>query len=171
MGAPHRRLRRCIQSFDLDPTLPNDNLEEEVQLYPEIASKMQRINRHSWRLAVVITLALALNFILSAVHTLRDYSEGKSSAMALLSYTLLLAPRVLGWLLNAYRAYFRNEPVSFFIKTPALPNTIDADWKYRPEVYRPRYSAAAATLGGTRTAAAPAKHGIEEHVELLVASA
>jgi hypothetical protein len=150
----------CIESFDFDPALPNDNLRQEVHLYPAFAAKLRRINRDAWHLALAITLAVALNFILSCVHVLRDFSEGKASATAIVSYTLLLAPRVLGWLLNAHKAHFEDQPVSFFIKISAQPNTIDADWKYKPSVYKPRYGGSA--RGG---AAAPAT--AEETLELL----
>lgn len=154
----------CIQSFDFDLTLPNDNLGQEVRLYPSFAAKLARMNRATLRVAWAVTLAVTVNFILSCVHVLRDFSEGKASATALVSFTLLLAPRVLGWLLNAHRAVATGAPVSFFIKTPALPNTIDADWKFRPEVYKPRYAVIQAA------AAAPAA-AEEERVELLAAAA
>ena len=136
-----------IESFDFDPVLPNDNLSEEVHLYPSFETKMKSINRQAFRFSLVITLFVSLNFLLSCVHVLRDYSEGKSSATAIVSYSMLLLPRVLGWLINAHKAHTEDQPLSFFIKISALPNTIDADWRYRPEVYRPRYAAAVANAG------------------------
>jgi hypothetical protein len=162
----------CIESFDFDPALPNDNLAQEVHLYPAFAAKLRAINRDALRLAILITAAMALNFLLSCVHVLRDFSEGKSSATALVSYTLLLTPRVLGWLVNAYKAASEAQPVSFFIKIAAQPNTIDADWKYKPAVYKPRYGmAAAGGSGGHGAHLAPAAAGgAEEHIELLTAA-
>ena len=137
-----------IESFDFDPVLPNDNLSEEVHLYPSFESKMKSINRQAFRFSLVITFFVALNFLLSCVHVLRDYSEGKSSATAIVSYSMLLLPRVLGWLINAHKAHTEGQPLSFFIKISALPNTIDADWKYRPEVYAPGYQHASAAQRG-----------------------
>jgi hypothetical protein len=164
----------CIESFDFDPALPNDNLAQEVHLYPAFAAKLRAINRGALRLAAGITALLALNFLLSAVHVLRgDFSAGKASATALVSYTLLLAPRVLGWLINAYKAAAEAQPVSFFIKIAAQPNTIDADWKYKPAVYKPRYGMAAAAGGSGRGGghlAPAAAAGAEERIELLMAA-
>ena len=137
-----------IESFDFDPVLPNDNLSEEVHLYPTFESKMKSINRQAFRFSLIITFFVALNFLLSCVHVLRDYSEGKSSATAIVSYSMLLLPRVLGWLINAHKAVTDDLPLSFFIKISALPNTIDADWKYRPEVYAPGYQHASAAQRG-----------------------
>lgn len=143
-----------IESFDFDHALPNDNLSQEVHLYPSFEAKMRRINLHALRLSSLIALFVVLNFILSCTHVMRDYSEGKASAMAIVSYSMLLVPRVLGWLINAIKAYTKDEPLSFFIKISALPNTIDADWRYKPSVYKPRYAAAVA-------------RGTEEEIELL----
>ena len=148
-----------IESFDFDPVLPNDNLSQEVHLYPSFEQKLRRINQRAFRFSLLIVLFVGLNFLLSCVHVLRDYSEGKSSATAIVSYSMLLLPRVLGWLINAHKAHTEDQPLSFFIKISALPNTIDADWRYRPEVYKPRYAAALAR------GAAPA--GEEESIELL----
>ena len=136
-----------IESFDFDPVLPNDNLSQEVHLYPAFESKLKRINRHAYRFSLLLTLFVLINFLMSCVHVLRDYSEGKSSATAIVSYSMLLLPRVLGWLINAHKAHHEDTPLSFFIKISALPNTIDADWRYRPEVYKPRYAAAVAPAG------------------------
>ena len=130
-----------------------------MHLYPSFEQKLKRINLQAFRFSLLITLFVGLNFLMSCVHVLRDYSEGKSSATAIVSYSMLLVPRVLGWLINAYKAHTEETPLSFFIKISALPNTIDADWRYRPEVYKPRYAAAVAH------GAAPA--GDEESIELL----
>ena len=108
-----------------------------------------------------------LNLTLSSVHILRDYSVGKSSLTGLISNTLLLLPRIFGWLRNAWQAYSTNAPVSFFSKKPSLPNTIDADWRYVPSVFKPLYGAAARAAGGGD---APAEATTaEEEVELLAA--
>ncbi len=129
----------AIQAFDFEPTLPNDNLREEIRLYPSFESKLQRVNRNSYIMAIGVTCLCNMNFIMSGVHVLRDFSEGKASLTGLLSNTLLLAPRVLGWLYNSHVAHHSCQPISFFSKVAALPNTIDADWKYVPEVYKPQY--------------------------------
>ena len=105
-------------------------------MYPSFETKMKNINLQAFRFSLLITFFVTLNFLLSCVHVLRDYSEGKSSATAIVSYSMLLLPRVLGWLINAHKAHTEGQPLSFFIKISALPNTIDADWRYRPEVYR-----------------------------------
>ena len=80
---------------------------------------------------------LPSNFILSCILILRDYSAGKTSVTGLISSALLVAPRCLAWLLNAQQSYNRGLPLSQFTKLPALANTIDADWRFKAEVYRP----------------------------------
>ena len=74
---------------------------------------------------------------MSCILILRDYSAGKTSVTGLISSALLVAPRCLAWVLNAQQSYNRGLPLSQFTKLPALANTIDADWRFKAEVYRP----------------------------------
>ena len=112
-------------------------------------------------MAVLLVTLVTLNLILSGVHVLRDFSVGKSSLTGLISNTLLLLPRVMGWLYTAWLGYSSNAPISFFQKKPSLPNTIDADWRYVPSVYKPLYAAAGKKGGGSAAE--------EEVLELLAA--
>ena len=139
----------AAQSFDFDDALPNDNLQDEIHLYPSFARSLRTINRRALALALLLVSLVSLNLILSAVHVLRDFSVGKSSLTGLISNTLLLLPRVLGWTSAAWKAHFANAPISFFSKKASLPNTIDADWRYVPSVYKPLYSAAGKERGET----------------------
>jgi hypothetical protein len=149
-----------IQAFDFDDLLPNENLVSEVRLYPSFAATLVVLNRRARLAAFGMLFLVSLNVLLSAIHCLHDFSAGKASAAALISYTMLLAPRVLGWAINSQRAYSSGAPISLFIKTPALPNTIDADFKYKPEVYKPHYVSSMADNGaGANVAAAPQRGG------------
>lgn len=142
---------------------------QEIALYPTFEAKLRRMNRDSLAVAVGVIALVALNLALSATHVLRDYSTGKSSATGLLSNTLLLLPRVAGWVLNAYAAYSSGRPVSMFKKVAAVPSTIDEDWRFDPKFYKPRYGSAAVdemrpqegeTIGLLAPQAAGNQHGL-----------
>jgi hypothetical protein len=47
-----------------------------------------------------------------------------------------VVPRVLNWFLLARRSHVRGLPFAMFAKAPALPNTIDKDWRFKAEVYK-----------------------------------
>ena len=138
----------CIESFDYDVTMSVTNLSEEIALYPAFEKRLRQLNVTSIKIAVGSALLVILNLILSSIHVLRDFSEGKASVTGLLSNSLLLLPRVGGWLGNAYTAWRTGRPVSFFKKVAALPSTIDEDFRFDPVYYKPCYGPGPA-MGGT----------------------
>ena len=127
----------CIQAFDFDTTLPTDNLKEEILLYPSFADRLRKMNLASLLLSVGLVVLVGTNFVMSCILILRDYSSGKTSVTGLISSCLLIMPRVLNWLLQSHVSYSTGLPISLFTKRPAVPNTIDADFRFNPDVYQP----------------------------------
>jgi hypothetical protein len=127
----------CIQAFDFDTTLPSDNLQSEILLYPSFAELLRKLNLASLLLSGGLIFVVATNFVMSCILILRHYSSGKTSVTGLVSSCMLIVPRVLNWLLQSHVSYSRGLPISLFTKRPALPNTIDADFRFRADVYRP----------------------------------
>jgi hypothetical protein len=121
----------------MDATLPGDNLAEELQLYPTFQEKLRQMNLAAYILTAFLALLVAGNFVISCILILHYYSTGKGSVTGLISSALLVTPRVLAWVLNARASHTRALPLSMFSKMPLLPNTVDKDWKFKPEVYQP----------------------------------
>jgi hypothetical protein len=107
-----------IEAFDLDPSLPSDNLTEELQLYPAFKEKLYKLNLLSYILSLflvfviggcaapvrtvlarAVSRCLRSNFIISCILILGHYSAGKTSVTGLISSALLVAPRCLAWFL------------------------------------------------------------------------
>ena len=88
----------------------------------------------------VLTLAHALaahsNFIVSCILILGFYSAGKTSVTGLVSNALLVTPRVLAWLVQARASHVRGLPFSLFTKAALLPNTIDADFRFKDGYFK-----------------------------------
>ncbi len=51
---------------------------------------------------------------------------------------------------TARTSYARGLPLSLFAKAPVLPNTVDADWKFREGVYEPGAGAGQAPDGAAQ---------------------
>ncbi len=131
----------CIQMFDFDSTLPADNLKEELELYPSVGEKLRQMNIGSLVLSAFLVVLVAGNFTISCILVLHFYNAGKSSVTGLISSALLITPRVLNWLLQARVSCVTGLPVSLFSQRPALPNTIDADFKFKDDLYVPNLGA------------------------------
>ena len=72
----------------------------------------------------------------------------------LISGALLVAPRTHKWLVAARSSHVRGLPISLFSAAPVLPNTVDADWRFKAEVYRPDLSHVTVPLAPMGVAAA-----------------
>jgi hypothetical protein len=72
----------------------------------------------------------------------------------LISSALLVVPRVLNWFLLARRSHVRGLPFAMFAKAPALPNTVDKDWRFKAEVYKGLSAATSRKLNVQSEAAA-----------------
>ena len=77
----------------------------------------------------------------------------RSSVTGLISGCLLVTPRALKWLVAARTSHVRGLPVSLFAAAPVLPNTIDADWRFKADVYRPNLSQVTVALAPMGAAA------------------
>lgn len=145
------REKWTIEAFDYDEKLPADNLTEEIELYPTFKLTLTRLNAACYAVAVALALLVTFNFIFSAAFVMTHYYDHKTSVTGLASALLLIAPRVISWLMWTRRAYTTGVPVSLFAKKPAVPNTIDGDYRFAPNVYQPRFAPAEdAAQGGSR---------------------
>ena len=164
-GASHYRYREywAISTFELNTDLPNDNLDEELELYPAFQSKLRRLNVAALVLSSLLFFAVLVNFIVSGVLIANETSS--TSITSLISNTLLIAPKVLGWLsalccairerelkssrslsysrlthvlpVYSYNSVFQSLPYSLFSKNPVLPNTIDPAFRFKDGYYTP----------------------------------
>ncbi len=71
-----------INFFDVDPSLPGDNLSEELELYPSFKQKLQQMNLASYVLSGALLVVVATNFVVSCILVLRFYSAGRRRATA-----------------------------------------------------------------------------------------
>lgn len=123
-----------IEAFDLDPSLPSDNLTEELELYPSFKAKLNKLNLASYVLSIFLVIivsrcgppartqrfhapphaprCLRSNFILSCILILGNYSAGKTSITGLISSALLVAPRCLAWYLCVPPSCHASSPVT-----------------------------------------------------------
>jgi len=128
-----------IQEFDFDEDLPLDNLAEEIEAYPSVDERLRKNNFLCYALSIVILLLMGLNFGISAAVVLSpEYNLGKGTVTGLVSSTLLLLPRAIGWLTMS-RASVVNPTqgaIYLFAKVPKAANRIDSRIRFKEGVWQ-----------------------------------
>lgn len=70
--------------------------------------------------ASILAACVTINFVISAV--LISGQSGRTSVTALVTQTLLIAPRVASWCYISFLSFNEDLPYSLFSKNPMLPN-------------------------------------------------
>ena len=117
----------CITYLDIDESKPNDNLDTQIEGYPEIKTKMAKLNNNYLRDAYLALGFLGCNFILSSVSIGYDY-VGSNTATSIISFLLLVLMKLAG-ALNVGKESVRDEhALSSYMKTYKTYNVIDNDY-------------------------------------------
>ena len=117
----------CITYLDIDESKPNDNLDLQIEAYPNIKMKMAKLNHNYLRDTYLALTLLGCNFILSSVSIGYDYI-GTNTATSIISFLLLVVMKVAG-ALNVGKESVRDEhALSAYMKTYKTYNVIDNDY-------------------------------------------
>lgn len=127
----HAELKRenwCIKYLDIDHDKPTNNLDTEIELYPEYKIQMKGLNEYYLNTTYVAIFMLILNFALSSVAIGYDY-VGTNTLTSLISFFILVVTKVS----NAYsvgrKSVIEEHALSAYLKTAKTYNTIDSDFK------------------------------------------
>ena len=119
----------CISHFDVDEDKTLDNLDEEIEAYPEIKKKLRQrtelYNKAILAAGALVTInAIATTGVYLATNNLEAL---KPSIAPFLSFTSLMAMKL--WKArNVAKGSLENEVAqSAFLATPLVYNTIDRD--------------------------------------------
>ena len=117
----------CITYLDIDESKPNDNLDLQIEAYPDIKMKMAKLNHNYLRDTYLALGLLGCNFILSSVSIGFDYI-GTNTATSIISFLLLVVIKLMG-ALNVGKESVRDEhALSAYMKTYKTYNIIDTDY-------------------------------------------
>lgn len=128
-----KRENWCITYLDIDPSKPNDNLDSEIESYPDFKKQMARINKNYRKLAVGCVASQGFNIIISSIDLGRHWS-GSVSLTPLIGYVILMLTKlyntyfISGASLNEERAY------SAYLSIAKTYNTVDEDKRIKTDV-------------------------------------
>ena len=111
-----------ISRFHDDDTLADDNLTEEIQLYPRLKRQMHLLNQAALFSAVIMMGMEVTNFVLSAIVISRHSATG-STAQARAAWAPLAVPlhrRRRWWLRVALRSSCRWWPMCCWCSARSL---------------------------------------------------
>lgn len=122
-----KRENWCIEYLDIDPSKPNNNLDEQIEKYPLIKSDMNRLNNLYFKFTLASMISVFVNVILSCVYIIPN-NYGTNTYTSLISFGLL----VLMKLFNSYNisrlSIHEEHAYSAFMKTPITFNAIDENY-------------------------------------------
>ena len=122
-----KREHCCIQDLDIDPDKPNNNLDDEIEVYPKLKHKLIKLNKDYYKLSIFNIISQIGNIGLSSYVIYLNHF-GFISLTPLLSYILLVLTKV-------YNAYFisnsslkEERMFSAYLTINRTFNTIDTDY-------------------------------------------
>ena len=127
-----KRENWCIKYLDIEPSLPNNNLDEEIEAYPEYKQDMKELNQDYLRALYLAASTILANFGFSSVVIAYNY-EGVNSITATVSFLLLIGEKLYSSYTVGIRSVEDERAFSAYMKISRTFNTIDADFKKIPD--------------------------------------
>lgn len=118
----------CIKYLDIDHDKPTNNLDDEIELYPEYKDKMKSLNTYYLQVTYAAIGMLMLNFVLSSVAIGYDY-VGTNTLTSLISFFILVTTKVSSAYGVGRKSVDEEHALSAYLKTAKTYNTIDADYR------------------------------------------
>lgn len=121
-----RRENWCIKNLDIDDEKAADNLDDEIESYPNLKEEMRNLNRTYSRLGQCCG-ALQIANVGVSVADISSHWAGAATVTPLISYVLLVAIKLATVLSTASSSLKDERAYSAFLTGPKTYNTIDAD--------------------------------------------
>jgi len=127
-----KREHFCIKYLDINPSLPNNHLDEAIEKHPVIKSRMRSLNVLYLRASTMSLIVVSANALFSGLY-LFPANRGVSTLTAFVSYLLLLYTKLIGaYQIGSYSVH-KERAYSAFMKTKKTYNCIDTDYANQHE--------------------------------------
>lgn len=117
-----------ITYLDIDESKPNDNLDHEIESYPEIKKKMNKLNTRYLKLIYASIVFLVINFVISGVAIGYDY-VGTNTITSLISFLMLVLTKITSAYTIGKESVTNERVFSAYMKIAKTYNVIDEDFK------------------------------------------
>mgnify|MGYP004137461409 CR=1 FL=1 len=121
-----RRENWCITHLDMDTKKPIENLDTEIERYPQFKQRMMTMNKKYENAAIICYFAHAINLIVSISEILGSW-PGTPAMAPLVSYVILVTMKLYGSKQTASASLRSERALSAYLSGPRSYNTIDKD--------------------------------------------
>ncbi len=121
-----KRENFCIKYLDVNDNETIDHLDEKIEEYKDIKSKMHANNISYKKAAIATGVYTPINFILSFIDLTKNWA-GSSTFTPLISYTILISMKLHSALDVSKQAVEHERAMSAYLFVPLTYNDIDAD--------------------------------------------
>jgi hypothetical protein len=121
----------CIANLDVDASLPNTQLQQELEAYPHLSARLVSLNRHYCKYAVALVCVNSLNVALSCV-ILKQYYGGYKTLTGLLTNVFLVADKLYSCLHMSIISMRLSLPYSAYMSEHIIFNAVDKKHKMPP---------------------------------------
>ena len=122
-----KRENWCIEYLDIDVSKPNNNLDEEIEKYPNIKKNMNNLNRIYYKLTLISIYAVFLNFLLYCIYIIHN-NYGANTFTSLLSFGMLVLMKLFSAFNISKKSIKDEHAYSAFMKTAITFNVIDDNY-------------------------------------------
>lgn len=125
-----------INTLEEDNNVPYNNLQSELDGYPEYQEAVEVYNRGCFYFALSVAILIVVNFGMSTDFLINgdevyNYNLGTRTVTGLLTNTMLVSTKVIGYLSYARLSYANNWSISMFTVVPLSYNRLDDSKKRR----------------------------------------
>ena len=125
-----KREEWCIKYLDIDPDKANENLDEEIEKYPELKQAMIKLNTNYAKSTKLCGAVQVVNIGLSLAD-ISSHWAGGATLTPLLSYVLLIYMKLFEAYSVSSIAVKDERAFSAYLTGPKTYNTIDKDHKQK----------------------------------------
>jgi hypothetical protein len=123
-----RRENWCIEYLDIDPAKSNDNLDKEIEEYPEFKKIMKTINEKYRRNALICIAFQIVNITMSIVY-ISFHWAGSVAVTPLIGYIILMCSKLYNTRFISNASLVEERAYSAYLTISRTYNTIDEDHK------------------------------------------
>lgn len=122
-----KRENFCIEFLDVDEKKSLENLDDEIEQYPEIKQKMFAFNSRYFLASAAVCVVVPINVALSLAD-LSAHWDGSPTLSPLISFLLLIGMKLYSSAHVSREAVLHEKAFSAYITQPLVYNTIDSDF-------------------------------------------
>ena len=128
-----KRENWCITYLDIDDDKALENLDDEIEQYPDIKKTMLVMNKKYRTASMICIITQLINIMLSCGDILSNHA-GNASLTPLISYIMLIMMKLYNSYYISYSSLVNERAYSAYLKGPKTYNAIDLDHRHVDDV-------------------------------------